>query len=598
MLHRGAALRRLQHQPLALYFSLAVNAYVVLYLMFHTSTMVHQSVSSGDSRSNPVHPLMSDYTRAHRAEGLGVQPLFGNANVWPSLTGAAPEVWAAGTLGANESIALAVEAALTPDEREQLQALCGRCLHQTITQSVEVRGIGESVFVATGDIPDEWLRDGAVQMSLYLPRLAEHPVLRPIIEGAIRTQAYFILSDPWANSYRKDWVRPERLGKFERQIGRGGWVATRNFEVDSGAYWLNLLWNYASTPGSLWAAAAFLNSSLIHDAAALLLDTWTMEQRHETDSPYRYAELPREGRGAPSNYTGMIWSGFRPSDDPNTYGFNIPVNMYAAGSLERLVALNDRVWRDPALGAAAARLAAEIRAGIEAFGVVRLQPEEGQGGASASAPSGAASSSASSSSSSSSSGSASTIYAYEVDGLGGVLASFDDPNIPSLLSIPLLGYPHYDPATYQRTRSRILSSANSHYYSGRVLSGCGSPHTPANYVWSLAHCVQGLTSADPGERAGLFKQLLQMQGSNGLMHESNDVNSPQQLTRPLFQWANSMLVVYFEQTFGRSCSPLAEALRQQGVAAREAGQSLTPRNGGPDLPAYYDRLEQNIPHVP
>ncbi|GLC68025.1 hypothetical protein PLESTF_000636900 [Pleodorina starrii] len=392
-------------------------------------------------------------------------------------------------------------------------------------------------------------------MSLYLPRLAEHPVLRPIIEGAIRTQAYFILSDPWANSYRKDWVRPERLGKFERQIGRGGWVATRNFEVDSGAYWLNLLWNYASTPGSLWAAAAFLNSSLIHDAAALLLDTWTTEQRHETDSPYRYAELPREGRGAPSNYTGMIWSGFRPSDDPNTYGFNIPVN-------------------------------------------VRLQPEEGQGGASASAPSGAASSSASSSSSSSSSGSASTIYAYEVDGLGGVLASFDDPNIPSLLSIPLLGYPHYDPATYQRTRSRILSSANSHYYSGRVLSGCGSPHTPANYVWSLAHCVQGLTSADPGERAGLFKQLLQMQGSNGLMHESNDVNSPQQLTRPLFQWANSMLVVYFEQTFGRSCSPLAEALRQQGVAAREAGQSLTPRNGGPDLPAYYDRLEQNIPHVP
>ncbi len=47
-----------------------------------------------------------------------------------------------------------------------------------------------------------------------------------------------------------------------------------------------------------------------------------------------------------------------------------------------------------------------------------------------------------------------------MDGLGGVLASFDDPNIPSLLSIPLLGYPHYDPAVYTATRSRILSSAN------------------------------------------------------------------------------------------------------------------------------------------
>lgn len=52
------------------------------------------------------------------------------------------------------------------------------------------------------------------------------------------------------------------------------------------------------------------------------------------------------------------------------------------------------------------------------------------------------------------------IYAYEVDGLGGVLASFDDPNIPSLLSIPVLGYSHYDPQIYQDTRATILSSAN------------------------------------------------------------------------------------------------------------------------------------------
>ncbi len=66
----------------------------------------------------------------------------------------------------------------------------------------------------------------------------------------------------------------------------------------------------------------------------------------------------------------MIWSGFRPSDDPNTYSYNVPVNMYAAGALERLVALNDRVWRDPALGGRASRMAEEIRAGIDKHGVV------------------------------------------------------------------------------------------------------------------------------------------------------------------------------------------------------------------------------------
>jgi meiotically up-regulated gene 157 (Mug157) protein len=36
------------------------------------------------------------------------------------------------------------------------------------------------------------------------------------------------------------------------------------------------------------------------------------------------------------------------------------------------------------------------------------------------------------------------MYAYEVDGLGHSLTDFDDPNLPSLLAIPLMGYDQYD----------------------------------------------------------------------------------------------------------------------------------------------------------
>ncbi len=36
------------------------------------------------------------------------------------------------------------------------------------------------------------------------------------------------------------------------------------------------------------------------------------------------------------------------------------------------------------------------------------------------------------------------MYAYEVDGLGNSLADFDDPNLPSLLAMPLLGFDNYD----------------------------------------------------------------------------------------------------------------------------------------------------------
>ena len=140
--------------------------------------------------------------------------------------------------------------------------------------------------------------------------------------------------------------------------GRGGWVATRNFEVDSGAYFISLLWNYYRTPG-LYAPERLLNETVVHDAVAAMINTWRIEQRHEEQSPYRwvasmgswlaaggrsvgscgrrpccplqhltppglaprpfarrYSELPRNGLGPPSGYTGMIWGGYRPSDDP------------------------------------------------------------------------------------------------------------------------------------------------------------------------------------------------------------------------------------------------------------------------------------------
>ena len=58
---------------------------------------------------------------------------------------------------------------------------------------------------------------------------------------------------------------------------------------------------------------------------------------------------------------GMSWSGFRPSDDQNTYGYNVPGNMYAAASLERVLQLNAAIWRDDEFKAQAAKLLRSIR---------------------------------------------------------------------------------------------------------------------------------------------------------------------------------------------------------------------------------------------
>jgi meiotically up-regulated gene 157 (Mug157) protein len=234
--------------------------------------------------------------------------------------------------------------------------------------------------------------------------------------------------------------------------------------------------------------------------------------------------------GPASAYTGMSWSGYRPSDDPQTYPYNIPVNMYAVSALERALIINDRVWRSQRFAAAATKLAADMRAGIEAHGIVTH--EDG-----------------------------SKSYAYEVDGQGGVLIDFDDPNVPSLLSIPLVGYAHYDQAIYASTRTRILSDKNPWFFTGPVLSGLGSPHTPPGHVWPLSIMVEALTTDDPGARVTAFRQLLRAQCGNGLMHESVSALDATACTRPWFEWANAMFVVLYEDTFRERCDGAAEVGR-------------------------------------
>jgi uncharacterized protein len=135
-------------------------------------------------------------------------------------------------------------------------------------------------------------------------------------------------------------------------------------------------------------------------------------------------------------------SGFRPSDDACVYGCNIPANAFAAVSLERLAEL----IRGEPLAEEARTLASEIRDGIARHGVVDDQA-------------------------------AGPIYAYEVDGLGHTLL-LDDANVPSLVSLPYLGFCARDDPLYQATRKWALGPGNPLWSDGGSIRGVGSTHTP------------------------------------------------------------------------------------------------------------------------
>jgi uncharacterized protein len=205
----------------------------------------------------------------------------------------------------------------------------------------------------------------------------------------------------------------------------------------------------------------------------------------------------------------MSWSGFRPSDDACKYNYLVPSNMFAVVALKHL---SELPLNNDTLRTKAKTLAEIIHVGVETHGKIK-HPRFGD------------------------------IYAYETDGLGNY-NFMDDANVPSLLSIPYLGSCAKDDLTYQATRAFVLSEENPYFYSGKAAKGIGSPHTPNEYIWPIALCVQGLTSRSRQEQLELLETLLSTDAGTGLIHESFHKDDPTKFTRPWFAWANSLFAEF------------------------------------------------------
>ena len=350
-----------------------------------------------------------------------------------------------------------------------------------------------TVFLITGDIPAMWLRDSSAQVFHYLPYAQAYPEIREAVEGLLRRQFQYIVLDPYTNAFNREASGrhgyDDRTNWTEEQKP---WIWERKYEIDSLCYPIRLAYTFWKETGSTaWC------DELFRQAADTILSVWKTEQHHMEQSPYFFERsdcppsdtLVREGRGAEVGYTGMTWSGFRPSDDACRYGYLIPSNFFAARALDLLGEIAQVLLQDQEMAQTCAQMRGEILEGIAKYGIVH-HPKFGD------------------------------VYAYEVDGLGHS-HFMDDANVPSLLSLPYLGCIDAGDKVYRNTRKMILSPENPYYYEGTVAKGI--------------------------EAEQLLEMLENMDAGTLLMHEGVHKDDPQQFTRPWFAWANSIFSEFVER---------------------------------------------------
>ncbi len=218
-----------------------------------------------------------------------------------------------------------------------------------------------------------WLRDSSAQVWPYLPFCREDARLSTLIEGVIRRQTRCILIDPYANAFLPDATgKPLSWAIHDDTTMRPG-VGERKWEIDSLCYTVRLAHGYWQATGK---TAPF--DAQWRDAARTIVRTFREQQRKHGHGPYHFQRsspqptdtLPLDGYGNPARAVGLIYSGFRPSDDACIYPLFVPANLFAVVSLRQLAKLADKVCNDAALATECSALAEEITTALAHYGQI------------------------------------------------------------------------------------------------------------------------------------------------------------------------------------------------------------------------------------
>jgi hypothetical protein len=390
-------------------------------------------------------------------------------------------------------------------------------LDTTVEYSVDKITNRPDTFVITGDIPAMWLRDSSAQVLPYVPYAKQDQHLQSMLRGVINRQVKSVNIDVYANAFNFNTstaghLDDHRIPPMTPKLWEG------KYELDSLAWMLRLSAEYyeVTHDSSMCADPEWKKALWRIIEATKYQQKSTVEMSQNDEYFYSFSRLAwdqsetlQNGIGAPALHCGLSRSPFRPSDDSHRLPFPVAANAMMAVSMKRIyeVLNKDSSCRDEKLVNATRDLAREIERAVWEHGVVH-HPHLGR------------------------------IFAFEVDGYGSFYA-VDDANIPSVLSLPYLGFVTPKDETYARTRKFLFSERNPWYFKGTKGRGIGSQHTGVDYIWPLAIVMQATTSENDDEIKECLELLKSTDNGTGFMHESFYKNDPSKFTRTWFAWANA-----------------------------------------------------------
>ncbi|KAH9894255.1 Six-hairpin glycosidase-like protein [Cubamyces lactineus] len=372
-------------------------------------------------------------------------------------------------------------------------------------------------FIITGDITAQWLRDTANQFAHYHTLLSTDKELATLVKAVINNEARYVSQYPYCGAFQP----PPESGLAPSFNGYAQGVTVNppvnnqtvfecKYEIDSLCGFLKLSRSYYQATND----ASIMNDNWFAAIDQIFRVIWeqsqsTFDEDYNLVSYYNWTggngalspAVNNAGNGEPKLYTGLVGTHHRPSDDLSTFAFLVPANAMLSVELTHLADVLDAAKQAKNISALARKYSSTITNAIWDTTLVN------------------------------------NIFAYETNGFGGRYV-MDDANVPSLLSLPYLGFLEKTHPAYVATRKLLLSRKNPYFAAGKNFSGIGGPHVDAWNPWPMSQISAIFGTDDDGE----IMQSLYLIANNthglGLIHESINIYDGT-YTRPWFAWANS-----------------------------------------------------------